>query len=534
MATTFDPAQESEIHKLSGRPSNNGQSSASLSQSASGPDFWHKTAAARLRKQRLPLDEAWTLYWAKRDQRKSLARLCKADDSPLRWGLLAQSITPATQALLDLADAAGRNRVRPKQVKEQVQPALSQWIDQSKTATPAYDLGVSSLATAHLLAAYGASIGPVFGWQLLNALTELARRAADWNLGPDAAAEDILAAQLLGAELPLTLAYLFSEMRPLRELAAASSQFTSESMLELLNGQGLPRAVHLDALRPLVACWTRCQVIADHVKEGRLAKSARRQFKWLFRQALRWTAPDGTLLLSNGAGEPWSHELLHAALRVGGAKQDQAAAAALLGDEFAKAKRGGSTRKAPYNCEWAGLAVMRRKLASDAAVVAIDYSKPAMALDVWAEGRRLLGGNITAESAVDGKSLRPTSSWEELCWFKDKDVNYLELCLPLEGDARLERQIMLALRDKFVLIVDHLRSPQSAPLAHAFQAPLGPGLLFCGEGETRDALLVDGQPLARLMPLALPEWRTDPRIGELSYAAGAVGHRANAGLPAVH
>jgi hypothetical protein len=47
-------------------------------------------------------------------------------------------------------------------------------------------------------------------------------------------------------------------------------------------------------------------------------------------------------------------------------------------------------------------------------------------------------------------------------------------------------------------------------------------LLFCGEGETRDALLVDGQPVARLMPLALPEWRSDPRVGELSHVGGAI------------
>jgi hypothetical protein len=129
---------------------------------------------------------------------------------------------------------------------------------------------------------------------------------------------------------------------------------------------------------------------------------------------------------------------------------------------------------------------------------------------------------MAAEPRVDGKLLRPTGPWENLCWFADKDVNYLELSLPLHGEARLDRQILLGLRDDFVLIADHLQNPEAAELEHVYQIALGPSLLFCGEGETRDALLVDSRPLARIMPLALPEWRIDPRVGELSFSGGAV------------
>jgi hypothetical protein len=165
---------------------------------------------------------------------------------------------------------------------------------------------------------------------------------------------------------------------------------------------------------------------------------------------------------------------------------------------------------------------MRRGWFPDSAVVAIDYSRPTMKLGVWAGRRRLFGGPVAIESSIDGQLLRATGAWENRCWFKDKDINYVELSLPMQEDVRLDRQILLALREEFLLVVDHLHAPQGGELEHVWQAPLAPGLLFCGEGETRDAVLMDGEPLARLMPLALPEWRVDPRVGELSLVGGSV------------
>jgi hypothetical protein len=349
------------------------------------------------------------------------------------------------------------------------------------------------------------------------------RHAPAWNLGADATPENVIASQLLGVELPLTLAHLFGEMAPMAKLAPAAIDFLEGSMVELLNGHGLPRGAHLEALRPLAACWTRCAAIAPEVKGAKLTKKTRRQFRGLIRQAFRWTAPDGTQLLSFDSAAAWPPDFARAALRWGGGKQDATAAAELLGSKFTgKFEASKKSPEACYDCEWAGLTVMRRRFSADAPVLAVDYSTPQMRLDVWAGRRRLLGGVVTAESYVNGKLLRPTGPWESLCWFTDKDINYLELSLPLHGDARLDRQILLALRDGFMIIADHLHNTESAELEHAVQIPLGSSLLFCGEGETRDVLLVDGEPSARLMPLALPEWRIDPRGGELSFASGAV------------
>jgi hypothetical protein len=145
-----------------------------------------------------------------------------------------------------------------------------------------------------------------------------------------------------------------------------------------------------------------------------------------------------------------------------------------------------------------------------------------MKLEVWGGDRQLFGGVLQTQSTVNGQQLQPAGNWDELCWFADKDAAYLELSLDLADGGRLERQILLGRRDGIFLLVDHLKSAAGAALRHEWRLPLGPGLLFCGEGETRDALLVDGLPVARLIPLALPEWRIDPRVGELDVAEGRV------------
>jgi hypothetical protein len=131
-------------------------------------------------------------------------------------------------------------------------------------------------------------------------------------------------------------------------------------------------------------------------------------------------------------------------------------------------------------------------------------------------------GVWTASSRVDGKLLKPVGAWDAVCWFADKDVDYIEFKLELEGAARLERQVLLSRTDGFLLLADHLQNPDEAMLEHAWQLPLADGLDWRGEEETRDAVLRADRNVIRALPLALPEWRVDPRMGELTHADGAM------------
>ena len=94
--------------------------------------------------------------------------------------------------------------------------------------------------------------------------------------------------------------------------------------------------------------------------------------------------------------------------------------------------------------------------------------------------------------------------------------------IELSGGARLERQILLARDDQFLLLSDNVLDAAGGPLVHRSQLPLDGAIGFCGEDETREGLLSTTaktkkqKPLARVLPLALPEWRVDTHAGELT------------------
>lgn len=513
------------MHRAASGASANGKAEPPLSHAASGRDFWRKSAPKSLRRQALPADEALTVYWRKRSPRRSVADLCGATDTPLRWA--AWPCGEATERVVllsgDVGTPAGARAAAKGKRRREACSALTEWLEAARRAPASYELALGCLAAAHALDALGAAVSPALAWKLLDFLAETARHASTWIVGAEAEPEHVVAMQMLAGELPLALGYLFGEMSPLRSALRPAAALVGDSLVELLNGEGVPRAAHLPALRPLAACWTRCRAMIGELAGVRLTKRAGRQYRQLVRQTLRWTGPNGAPLLAGDGAGAAPTDFWRAALEHGGTAADATAARALLAKPATRGlKIAPKAAATSYECEWSGLAVMRSGWRSEDAVVAIDYSSPALRLEAWAGGRRLLAGRVTAESHIDGKLVAPAGKWDQLCWFSDKDIDYLELSLPLEGGARLERQIMLARRGAFLLVVDHLQSERSAAVEHALSLPLGAGLLFCGEGETRDALVVDGEPLARLLPLALPEWRIDPRVGELSYGGGAV------------
>ena len=253
---------------------------------------------------------------------------------------------------------------------------------------------------------------------------------------------------------------------------------------------------------------------------ARLGAKAKRRYAQLLRQSLRWTAPDGSMLL--GATDSWDMDLLRTALRLVGDKRDAAAVRRLLGDKaVGKSIKGRKKTPIPSsNAETAATAILRSDWTPSASIVAVDFSRPTMRLEIWAEGKQLSEGDWHAHSQVEGDTLIPTGVWQQTCWFHDKDVAYVEFALDLAGGARLERQIALGRRDGMLLLVDHLKNPQSAALQHSWQIPLAPPIAFRGEDETRDGFLLDERPVGRVIPLGLPEWRVDPRGGELTSRDG--------------
>jgi hypothetical protein len=177
----------------------------------------------------------------------------------------------------------------------------------------------------------------------------------------------------------------------------------------------------------------------------------------------------------------------------------------------------------------------------------------------------VLSGAWDAAVELDGRRLPPVGAWEESCWISNRRVDYVELQLPLAENVVLERHIVLPRDDDFLLLVDsvvgrdwrpprsesadapshpHLPgepshngdAPPAAPQRIAYRStlPIAANVEFMAESEAREAVLRGRRDRALVMPLALPEWRSDLRVGSLACVGGALELcQANAGASLV-
>jgi hypothetical protein len=173
-------------------------------------------------------------------------------------------------------------------------------------------------------------------------------------------------------------------------------------------------------------------------------------------------------------------------------------------------------------------AILRRDRSSQAERLTICYAGAVVRLELVRAGRVLVSGPWQCEvlrdqpSAGARRPARVVSPWQPTCRTSDENVDYLELTMELAGGLRIERHLVLARKDRFLLLADAVLGTRPGGLAYRGLLPLGPGIALRGAGLTREGFLVaasasrPGKRLATVLPLALPEWRRDHRVGELS------------------
>jgi antitoxin (DNA-binding transcriptional repressor) of toxin-antitoxin stability system len=532
MATILESNDESLIRNGAvhdAPPALNGELHRRPSQHAARGDFWSSAAPKALRRGAGDAQTAWRLYFDKRDAAAPVARLVHAAGTPLLWGLAAESLSNATRGLLNVADELARGADASKAVRGERRTAIEDaaccWLEEAGEGDTDVNFGLGCLAAAHVIHQLGGQLDAELGWELLDFLAGTAEEARPWDVDLDGPADAALAQQLVAGELPLVMSYYFAEMGQLAAHRRPGRRRLVEGLAELTDDCGLPRAGQFNILRPLAACWTRARAIGALHKAFAWKAEVQARYQSVVRQAVRWSGAEGEALLASEPVAAWTPDFLAAAVRGGGRDADAAAARSLFRGRIAKEVPGGE-RKLPRlstNSDDAALALLRSNWSRRATTVAVDYSTPTMRVEVVAAGRPMLAGQVLTSSSVDGNALTFAGAWENVCWFSDRDADYAEFVLSLSDGARLERQLLLARKDEFLLMIDHLQNSTSATLTHSWELPLSAGLEWQAEEETRDAVISrHGRPVARVMPLALPEWRLDPRMGELDCTDGAL------------
>lgn len=475
---------------------------------------WHTSAPQQVRQAFRAGDHSigwsqWTEHLRTRGEPSPLTTLVCGKTWPLAWALPEEAACPEMSELLATLQ---RIAARPGQ-KGEAEALLEAWLSKTSAAGSA-GFAIQALAWCHAMPRLAGRVSPALWWCLLEQLLVTGSEASRIELQ-----EAPLVHQLLAGELGLTLAYLFPELAPCRKEAANARKELSRGLVELLDGEGLLHGRYMDHFRPLLACWTRCRAMGQSARQGPWKNDAETQYQWLVRAALRMTRQDGTQVLSRGSADAWCKDLFDTALDLAGDQTDHQIASLVLPGARKRKPRRKSTPPLPAaanHSEWTAVTVLRTGWARNEPRLTVVYPGKELSIECEAGSKVLWTGKWHTELRANGRLEQPESDWEEICWESDEDADYLELEMSYSGGVRLQRHLLLARQERFLLMADSLLGKQTARLEYRSALPISGDVTFQPSDETHEGYLAAGSRKALVLPLALPEWRCDSRPGRLA------------------
>jgi len=452
---------------------------------------------------------AWLQYLSQRKCPSSLARLLPSRQSPLTWSTVVSLRNEETENIIALTHRYHRKR---NNCESEIQERLSAWLLEADTIAIDSSHALECVAWAWVLPSLATHCPEPLWWNLQGRLIQNAADACQLDV-----TKSPLSAILLGGELPLVLAHLFPERKATAELLGLAITNLSESLTELLDGEGMLPATHLPLLRPLLGCWTRCRAIMEKRRKFLWSNDAEDQYRWLVTQTLRMSRPGGAMVFNGSTFSGSARQLFRAALQLGGNDSDAAAADCL----FAGPKDGGTltnkTLSPAYHSEWSALAILRNRWSRKARQLAITYADGQNRIELCQGPSVVLSGNWSFEITHNGQA-RPQDAcaeWEEIAFESDEDVDYLELEMEVTPQIRIQRSFLLARRDQILILTDAVLCDQPDPIGYRSQLPLTDEMTAHLEADTREMTLKSPQPCTRILPLWLPEWRTAHGNGKM-------------------
>jgi hypothetical protein len=214
--------------------------------------------------------------------------------------------------------------------------------------------------------------------------------------------------------------------------------------------------------------------------------------------------------------------LFATAIEIVGDKKQRAAAAVALPARVTRRKLKPPGKSdlpsASLESDWSGIAVMASGWSRSGTRLAIAFADEPVRIELAIGRDKVFVGDWTFKTTCDGLQARVVGEWEQLSWETGKRFDYMELGVDLSDGLRLERQLLFARDDRVLFLADIVHSTGEGPrnLRHATCLPLAAMAQWQPEKETRDGVIESGRCAAAVMPLALHEWRNDPRGGSLT------------------
>ncbi len=508
------------------------------------PAFWHKSTPEGVRRRYGTGDlaagwKAWRKHLSSRRRPRPLARLSHGQKGPTVGELLAAEAPwifgdrarrnwLAAMVARGHAKKKGADTAAIKTTADDADRWLAETAGGAVGWMPSVAEAWEAVAWSHALVPLAEVLPGAIWWSILERLHQLIGRAAIPS------GDEPLAHQLVTGELPWTLAWLFPELGLCGRLAGRAAKALSAGISELLDGDGLPQCAYLEIFPRLVACWTRCRLLAAH-RSGRATAGncwdddAEQQFPLAIREALRLSRHDGGPVLISDANLPkrpgkfsFAPRLAELAVRLVDDRKMVRSIRAVLSTRDQSKETVARLPKPATHSEWAELGVLQTDWSRRGTKLTAAYGESAVRLELESNRQLLLSGPWDFDVWFDGVPAPPRGNWEEVCWVSDADCDYLELEIELAGSVRIERQMLLSRRDRFLYLADAVSAAQSGELNYRGRLRPAADITVRPADETREVTLEGRKRNAILFPLALPEWRVDPRGGNLTGDPSAI------------
>ena len=309
--------------------------------------------------------------------------------------------------------------------------------------------------------------------------------------------EAILCQLVLHCELPLLIGLATSaSKRTVLTEASRAMDYLAE-FLERSEDDASPWLAHgAIYLRAALASVLRCRVLANALGLRRWYPSQQKALAALLVHASRWTRPDGTQLLGAGSLAPRSKAMWEALAGLSRSNQSLKASMALSGigegsrAEFKRKIRASSLPALTHYSKTANCAVMQSDWREKSCRIAADFSDTEICLEVLGpKGDQVFAGDWSLNVQLDGHAQMRLDDWQEVCWFSDDDVDYLELETQFGQYARIQRQIVLMRESRLLLLADSLLSDVNDLWTLESKLPLAPGCSFKPEKQTTEGFV---------------------------------------------
>jgi len=324
-------------------------------------------------------------------------------------------------------------------------------------------------------------------------------------------------------ELPLLLDLLTANPQPATDDIASRAMDDLAEYLE--NSQE-----HIEGwlahgasyLRSALASVFRCRVLADHLQLRGWYPPQRKALAELLEHAARWSRHDGSQLLGFGLSHASSATLWKSISKQAsssGRLQKTLGLAGLLREK--KTFPNKLSKQLPalsLHNEQAQCATMRYSWFHRGCGLALDFSESPMQLEVVGpKGVTLLRGEWPVHVALEGQIQYQMDSWEQVCWFADEDVDYIELEAKFGENAKVQRQLILIRKQRFLFAADALLCATAGQWTISSELPVSPGIQWQSTAKNTEGFLVGTGVQCPAIPLFLPEWRAQAHTGSLQH-----------------